>query len=109
MVLVVIWCAFFGERGLDHGALPWFGSDLTGLVGTVMFNYTFVTSIPSWVNEKKPRVSVNKSIWSTTIVGTILFVIVGVFGALSIDFTNSSGDLLKVISKMHRKNSVLVS
>ena len=70
LLLVIVWCAFFGERGFDSGSLDFFGQhDYTTLVGTVMFNYTFVTSIPSWVNEKKPRVSVNKSIWATTVTG----------------------------------------
>jgi len=40
-------------------ALPW-GA------GSVMFNYGFVVMVPSWLNEKKQTVSVNKTMWTST-------------------------------------------
>ena len=31
-----------------------------------MFNYGFVVMVPSWLNEKKQTVSVNKTMWTST-------------------------------------------
>ena len=37
-----------------------------GVLGTVLFNFGFVTTVPSWINEKRSHVSVNKT-YGTTI------------------------------------------
>jgi len=69
------------------------------VLGTVIFNYAFVTSIPSWLNEKvsdldildrsslesnnhsqKHDVSINKSVWSSSIAASALFLLIGFCG-----------------------------
>ncbi len=35
----------------------------TAVLGTILFNFALCQTVPSWVNEKRPEVSVNKSIW----------------------------------------------
>merc|ERR1719221_1904229 len=46
------------------------GDEATGsqaaVLGTVLFNFGFVTTVPSWINEKRPRVSANWSLWSSS-------------------------------------------
>eukprot|EP00040_Diaphanoeca_grandis_P030813 m.182974 g.182974 ORF g.182974 m.182974 type:complete len:581 (+) comp32140_c0_seq2:152-1894(+) len=53
------------------------------VLGTVLFNFGFVTTIPSWVNEKKPGVSVNKSVWIATTVCIFVFFLIGLPASLN--------------------------
>jgi len=53
------------------------------VLGTILFNFGFVTTVPSWVNEKKPHVSVNKSLWVSTTLCIGVFFLVGISGALA--------------------------
>lgn len=46
-----------------------------------MFAYTYVVTIPSWCNEKKPSVSINKSIWISSSSSTFAYIIFGLLGA----------------------------
>lgn len=54
-----------------------------GVIGTILFNFGFVTTVPSWVNEKKPDVSVNKTVWLSTLICNVVFFIVGIPGAMA--------------------------
>lgn len=54
---------------------------IAGVLGNVLFNFGFVTTVPSWINEKKPSVSVNKSLWGATTLCIIIYVIIGIPGA----------------------------
>eukprot|EP00746_Dinoflagellata_sp_MGD_P076324 gnl/MRDRNA2_/MRDRNA2_30737_c0_seq1.p1 gnl/MRDRNA2_/MRDRNA2_30737_c0~~gnl/MRDRNA2_/MRDRNA2_30737_c0_seq1.p1 ORF type:complete len:521 (-),score=65.24 gnl/MRDRNA2_/MRDRNA2_30737_c0_seq1:100-1662(-) len=53
------------------------------VLGTILFNFGFVTTVPSWVNEKRPQVSVNKSLWSSTFFCNLVFVAIGLSGAMA--------------------------
>jgi len=55
---------------------------IAGVVGTILFNFGFVTTVPSWINEKKPEVSVNKSLWSATTICVIIYIAIGIPGAV---------------------------
>jgi len=54
-----------------------------GWLGNILFNFGFVTTVPSWVNEKRPYVSVNRSLWSATTLCIVVFFAVGITGALA--------------------------
>ena len=34
-----------------------------------MYNFAYVSSIPSWANEKKQHVSINRSVWGANFIG----------------------------------------
>lgn len=53
------------------------------LQGTILFNFGFVTTIPSWVNEKRPDVSVNKVVWYSSFACVAIFFLIGIPGALA--------------------------
>ena len=44
---------------------------------------SFVTTVPSWVNEKRPEVSVNKTLWSATFLCNCIFFLMGIPGAMA--------------------------
>jgi len=95
--------ATFIVHGLKPSNVPIVGKNQTLVLGQIMANYGFVTTVPSWCSEKKPGVSVNKSIWSSTLVATVAFFILGYFGALSYTFP-ADGDILSVINNSKQSN-----
>ena len=72
------------------------GEDLSTALGTIIFSFTFVVTIPSWANEKKENVSINKIMWLSTTVSTFFYIFFGILGAYTYpNMTN--GNLLDVI------------
>ena len=64
---------------------PNFGSQ-AGVLGTILFNFGFVTTIPSWVNEKKPTVSVNKTVWLSSFLCIIIFFSISIPGTMAFKY-----------------------
>ena len=81
--------------------VPVAGRDAGGLIGTLLFNFMFVATVPSWLNEKAAGVSARRSVWSAVSIGTTLFAAVGLFGAAAYggapDGFTPSRDLLTVL------------
>ncbi|EDQ87491.1 uncharacterized protein MONBRDRAFT_37937 [Monosiga brevicollis MX1] len=50
------------------------------VVGMAIFAYSYVVTIPSWVNEKRHHVSVNKSVWVPASVGLVMKLLTGLLG-----------------------------
>jgi hypothetical protein len=61
---------------------PGVGSQAAWL-GNILFNFGYVTTVPSWVNEKRPSVSTNKTLWVSTTACIGVFFGVGLIGALA--------------------------
>ena len=62
------------------------GEDYTsqaGVLGTILFNFGFVTTVPSWVNEKRPSVSVNKAVWLSSFLCIVIFFVIGIPGCMA--------------------------
>jgi hypothetical protein len=79
-VIVFLWLLSFGATRFPAGVRA-VGADSSGLIGTLLFNYMFVATVPSWLNEKRPGVSVRRSVWSAVGLGTAIFASVGLAGA----------------------------
>ena len=95
-VIIGAWMYEFLNRGLKYD-VPMFGSDPASQIGTCVFNYAFIVTVPSWVNEKKAGISINKSIWAALIPSIISFTMIGWIGALAIK-TSTTTDLLASLS-----------
>ena len=50
-------------------------------IGPIVFNYAYVVTLPSWINEMKPGLSVNKQLWGALIPGIATFIVLGWFSA----------------------------
>lgn len=85
------------NSGSGVGSVPAIGGDQSSVFGNILFNYAFVTAVPSWCNERKPGVSINNSVWLSCFLGTCMFFFVGLFAAASWDFSSGS-DLLAVFT-----------
>ena len=97
--IVALWiCQFFVE-GLVPRWLPAFGDSQTAMLGTVIFNFAFVISVPSWANESKSNVNKSRVIWTSTLSSTAIFILLGVLGTMAFrQFSDPSVDLLSVLS-----------
>jgi len=97
-VVTIDFIATFIMHGIDFSQVPVYKSGgQAAILGFVMANYAFVTTVPSWCSEKKRDVSVNKSLWLATTSATVVFFLLGFVGALSFKFP-SNGDVLSVIN-----------
>jgi amino acid permease len=66
-------------------ALPAFGNSIpsfTSALSTVLFNYGFVSTIPSFLSEKSPNTSTITTTLVSVIISTSLFFVLGIFGAI---------------------------
>eukprot|EP00045_Choanoeca_perplexa_P012175 m.131850 g.131850 ORF g.131850 m.131850 type:complete len:607 (+) comp15915_c0_seq3:277-2097(+) len=62
---------------------PLFVSSAEGqanVIGMAVFAYSYVVTIPSWVNEKRHHVSVNRAVWVPATVGLIMKLLAGILG-----------------------------
>ena len=71
-LIIIAWMYEFLKRGLVY-EVPEYGPSPLGQIGACVFNYAFIVTVPSWVNEKKPKISINKSIWSALLPAMVIF------------------------------------
>eukprot|EP01027_Heterolobosea_sp_BB2_P018639 GEZU01026226.1.p1 GENE.GEZU01026226.1~~GEZU01026226.1.p1 ORF type:complete len:439 (+),score=117.50 GEZU01026226.1:777-2093(+) len=97
VAILIQWVVSSIMKGFNFSYLPAFGKDQSQVLGTIIFNYTFVSTVPSWANEKRRDVSINGVVWGSTTLSTGIYFLVGIMGALSYDLS-SSDDFLNVIN-----------
>lgn len=73
----------------------------SGIVGVVLLNFAFVTTVPSWICEKRKGVSVQYSLWPGIWASAVIYCGIGALGARTFHF-DSSSTLLSVLSDSHR-------
>jgi hypothetical protein len=101
LVCVFVWFADFSSRGLSLDNMPALPSNFEAyptLLSTVIFNYGFVATIPSWLNEKAPRVQVGPVVWWSVLAATAMFLLVSIPAALAVGLLPGSCNLLAVIN-----------
>jgi hypothetical protein len=64
------------------------GETWDGMLGVILFNFGLVMAIPAWLAEKKPHIGVGKVVYSSTAISLVLYVVVGLLGALAIPKVN---------------------
>ncbi|KAJ3371456.1 hypothetical protein HDU91_005287 [Kappamyces sp. JEL0680] len=83
------------STGLE-GSLSAIGSDLTQVVGQVLFNFTLANTIPSWMNVKHHSVSPKKSVWYTVAIANLLYIATGFIGGIGYN-VNENTNLLQAM------------
>mmetsp|Transcript_6762 Transcript_6762/g.10341 ORF Transcript_6762/g.10341 Transcript_6762/m.10341 type:complete len:529 (+) Transcript_6762:379-1965(+) len=96
LVVCVVWFVYFCWEGLDSGLAPSYSHSAAAL-GYLFFNYGYVITIPSWINEKRENVPIRSMVWQTTVLGALMFALVGFLGAMSHKYTHGE-DLLSVLT-----------
>jgi hypothetical protein len=97
---IFIWMAQWISDGLHSERLPTSNTDGFPMVlSTVIFNYGFVATVPSWLNEKGPRVNVVSANVVAVVFATFLYMVLGVFGGLGLPL--GSPDVQSAIEGSH--------
>lgn len=53
LIISFEWVTVFWRQGPNNPtSLPAFGNNVSSVVGSIMFNYAFITAIPSWINVR---------------------------------------------------------
>ena len=84
MVASVIFIVLFALEGVHLDNLSWWGDSWESLFGVVLFNFALVIAIPCWLYEKEPHVDVPTVIHGSSILSTILYILIGGLGAMTI-------------------------
>ncbi|TVY52001.1 hypothetical protein LCER1_G006470 [Lachnellula cervina] len=87
--VIIVWIYIFAHHGLEH-TVPPIGNDQSTLIGFVLGNFAFITTIPSFINELSRTVSIHKTIIYPIIVCVILYIVIGLTGASSFAIDDSS-------------------
>ncbi|KAG0328251.1 hypothetical protein BGZ99_005769 [Dissophora globulifera] len=81
---------FAGVHGLEPSRVPPIGSDMSQTFGSILFNYAFVTAVPSLANAKKKNVSLQKTVGSSITIMTCIFLVVSIIGGMAYDIPENS-------------------
>ncbi|TVY92647.1 hypothetical protein LAWI1_G002418 [Lachnellula willkommii] len=87
--VIIVWIYIFAQHGLEQ-TVPPVGNDQSTLIGFVLGNFAFITTIPSFINELSRTVSIHQTIIYPIIVCVILYIVIGLTGASSFAIDNSS-------------------
>ena len=86
----------FAIEGLQPSRTPAFAEpNVFEAFGVVMFTYAFIVTVPSWVNEKKPAVSVKKVMWTSALTCSLLQLAFGLLGAWAFDLVGPKATCTK--------------
>ncbi|CAG8543614.1 3488_t:CDS:2, partial [Cetraspora pellucida] len=99
------WIITFIVHGLQQDLVPFIGSDQSQVVGTVLYNYAFITTIPSWVNDTDQSVSIRKSVLYSIIISTISYILLGVLGGMAYTMSAAS-NIIAVINKSNERTVI---
>ena len=91
-VCVIVWVANFCAMGLKSTFLPSVAphgdTGYLQLLPAILFNYGFVTTIPSWINEKRKDVSVSTTLVWSQVLASGQYILTAVFAGLAMDFSD---------------------
>merc|ERR1719343_950249 len=92
----------FLSTSVDFATVPPVGTDFSQLCGTMLFNFAYVVTVPSWCIQRAPGISVKKTIWTASTGCFLLYVVVGWMGAAAFhDTLSPSVDLLVALNNKH--------
>jgi hypothetical protein len=80
----------FALDGLSWNYISMWGETWDSMVGVILFNFGLVMAIPSWLAEKKEHIGVGNIVCGSTGISLVLYIVVGILGAMSIPNVNSN-------------------
>ena len=76
--------------GLSWKHVSMWGETWDSMLGVILFNFALVMAIPAWLSEKKNHIRVGTVVWGSTVLSTILYILVGLLGAMAIPHINAN-------------------
>ncbi|KAH8548355.1 hypothetical protein BGW37DRAFT_506885 [Umbelopsis sp. PMI_123] len=93
IAILIEWVVSFTYHGLDTSNVPAISTNSSQVVGTILLNYAFITTIPSWVNDVRRDVSIHTCIWLSLGTSCFFYILIGITGAMSYSMNGSSNIL----------------
>jgi len=93
-VILAIWVGLLASNAPDSSRVPVVGGTLSSVLGVSLFNFAFLSSVPSWVNEKRDDVSIPKTLWTVLPLSVCMFVVMGWLGGTAFLWTADSNETL---------------
>lgn len=105
-VVLTEWIVTFAKEGLVV-EVPAFGPNLSQLIGIIILNYAYVTTVPSFINESDRALNIQWSIWFPVLVSTATYILIGWLGAAAYEI-NPSSDVLSTMTAQNPTTATLV-
>ena len=93
-VILMVWVGLLASNSPDSGRVPIIGPTLSSVLGVSLFNFAFLSSVPSWVNEKRDDVSIPKTLWTVLPLSVVMFVVMGWLGGTAFVWSEGSSETL---------------
>lgn len=108
MVCILAWFGIFHVLSFNPEYIPTLGADMSQVPGVMIFNFMLASTLPSWICEKRPEVSVFRTLMVTTGVAVALFWLIGVFGGGAFEpYYDSNDDLMSMLNRLTGNLSLL--
>jgi hypothetical protein len=106
LLCMITWIFQFNDIGFQPSYVPATGSPSSMLssLSAIIFNYGFVASVPSWLNEKGKSVAARSVIIYAVCTSTLFYLILGYFGGIGIApsfLANGAGFLQFFYTNLH--------
>jgi hypothetical protein len=114
VLCLIAWIIQFFYSGMDSDRLgllvprPGVTTAFGSVLSVIIFQFNFALYVPSWLSEKRPDVSVAKSVVWAVVISSFMFLLLGILGALAFDYPDGQ-DFLAVLSSRTRKNMLPTS
>ncbi|CAG8749926.1 6906_t:CDS:2 [Cetraspora pellucida] len=96
LFVIFTWIVALIFHGLDSKRIPLIGENQSQAVGIVMFNYAFITTVPSLTNELEKDGSIRKIVYTSILITTLGYIFLGILGAMSFDLELSTNIITSI-------------
>ncbi|KAF8232896.1 hypothetical protein L208DRAFT_1269922 [Tricholoma matsutake] len=108
LFITIVWIVTFFQVGITNNSIPVVGSNQGTVVGYVISNFAFVTTIPAFVNNIHPSTNIHRVIWLSVIISCAIYLSIGFTGAAAFK-TPANSTILAVISQRRPSLVALIS
>ncbi|RIB15126.1 hypothetical protein C2G38_2320488 [Gigaspora rosea] len=105
ILIIISWIITFIIHGLSIDLVPFIGNDQSQVIGTVLYNYAFITTVPTWIHETGRNVPIRKVVWISIFISTIMYVSLGVLGGMAYPM-DSKSNILAVIDHSNQRTVI---
>ncbi|CAG8804835.1 34754_t:CDS:2, partial [Gigaspora margarita] len=105
ILIIISWIITFIIHGLSIDLVPFIGNDQSQVIGTVLYNYAFITTVPTWIHETGRNVPIRKVVWISIFISTIMYVSLGVLGGMAYTM-DSKSNILAVIDHSNQRTVI---
>lgn len=107
ITIILVWCALSLTQPAGLIYVTHFGGKYDTLMGTILFNFAIVYTLPSWANEKRPSVPIVKALTVSMFGATLLFSLLGYCGGAGFPPPSNNQTLLNQIYGLGTKISAV--